>query len=161
MPTYWLPWPGNKKANPPLGWPFPIKTVRLPEAFFPESLPIASWHIATAVISSARSTTMTRRTGFWGSKTLRLSLQRFPMLWVEVSCTTSLDHLSILSMSVCSFGPEKAAISTVPSHEGSNFAVVCSSSTAWKLLPPNPNALTPALRCFPFSQSQGRSWVFR
>ena len=35
----------------------------------------------------------------------------------------------------------------------------CSSSTAWKFVPPKPNALTPATRLPPFDSSQSRSSV--
>ena len=42
--------------------------------------------------------------------------------------------------------PPSATISTAPSQSGSVFAGRCSSSTAWKLLPPNPNADSAARR---------------
>ncbi len=58
-------------------------------------------------------------------------------------------------------GPESGRISTEPSQAISDFRLSYSSRTAWKLLPPNPKALTPArLGCF-LPESQGIATAFK
>ena len=56
--------------------------------------------------------------------------------------------------------PDRARISTDPSQSVSPLVPVCSSSTAWKLLPPNPKALRAARREWSARGSHGRFSVF-
>jgi hypothetical protein len=50
-----------------------------------------------------------------------------------------------------------SALQTLRSASLGTRPGTCSSSTAWKLVPPNPNALTPAVRTSPPRTSQSRS----
>ncbi len=62
--------------------------------------------------------------------------------------------------SCCGVSALSATTSTEPSQSRSVFAGVYSSRTAWKLLPPNPNADIAARRGCPARGSHGRITVF-
>jgi hypothetical protein len=72
----------------------------------------------------------------------------------------SVGSFASSAASACGVSAPSATISVAPSQSGSSFSGRCSSSTAWKLLPPNPNADSAARRGCSARGSHGRISVF-
>src|SRR5512133_4229526 len=103
------------------------------------------------------STTRTRRQGACASKPARRAaacVRRLSQVW-SLAMLDSADSRDAASLA------ENGRIWTVPSQSAVLLVGRYSSSTVWKLEPPNPKALTAARRGAPSAEIQGRFFEAR
>ena len=157
MPGYWAPCPGNNTASfsgAPEAKKIPSGVVQVPEAFWESRFERAE-SIMLAASCLPRSSTKVSRAA---SEALKAARERMAFTRSPSQSRPFQEVNSRLRVSAPA--PDKAAICTSPSQSGCCFSEVYSSSTAWKLAPPKPSALTPARRGWSFL-IHGRSSVFR
>jgi hypothetical protein len=154
MPTNCDPWPGNSTASLPAG-PRP-KCAPSGVCQLIASGSAASFAFTPAMSfgrsASERCAAKHSRHGAEGSNEARdASAARAKAFHSVGSFASSVASASGVSA-------PSATISTEPSQSSSRFSGAYSSSTAWKLLPPKPNAESAARRGWSGRGSQGRIW---
>ncbi len=161
MPTYWLPCPGKTKATGPATGPQPKCTSRATAngasgfAWMRSSAPRARETISSRVAPST-----TRRSA---APALKASC-RARTEAANTRPVGSPAKASTCAVSAAAVGAENGTASRGQCRRRSRSparAPAYSSSTRWKLLPPKPKELRPALRVCPAARIHGRACVFR
>ena len=157
MPGYWAPCPGNSTAS----FSGAAEEKKMPSGVVQVLLAFCASRFERAEAMSfsascfSRSSTKVRRAA---SADLKEARERIAFTRIPSQSRPFHEVNSRLRVSISA--PESAAICTSPSQSGCSFSELYSSSTAWKLAPPKPSALTPARRGWSFF-IHGRSSVFR
>jgi hypothetical protein len=153
MPGRWLPCPGKRNATRGAS---PSGASRSPGRYTPgPSRPARAWS-NLARRSSTSSATITSRTGPRPAAEVAAAMSRSRQGRPAGAGSAKRVARSSRARATVSSSPRKAKSSAghASTDRSGRSPSGCDSTTAWKLVPPNPKALTPATRC---SAVQGRA----